>query len=238
MNNNKYRILTVDDEWNMRNLLRVHLTKQGFNVVEAQNGVEALKILEQQSIDLIILDVMMPDMDGFELCNLIRKSMIIPILMLTARTEIDDKVEGLNVGADDYLTKPFVPEELIARVNALLRRTKMTDSNTNNELLDFPDLRIDPVGREVTINGQPVEFTSKEFNLLLLLANNVDRVFTRDHILVQIWGEDYFGDDRTVDTHIKNIRSKLRKAGLPYNLIHTVWGDGYKIKKKEMEDER
>ncbi|MET3506421.1 response regulator transcription factor [Halalkalibacter oceani] len=229
----KIYILTVDDEWEMRNLLRLHLTKQGFVMIEAQNGTEALKIVKKQPIDLIILDVMMPDMDGFELCTKIRESMTIPILMLTARTEIGDKVEGLNVGADDYLTKPFDPVELIARVNALLRRATMTDSKLDNELLSFTDLSVDPIGREVIVKGQPVEFTSKEFNLLLLLANNVERVFTRDHILVQIWGEDYFGDDRTVDTHIKNIRSKLRKAGLPYNLIHTVWGVGYKMKKQE-----
>ncbi|QZT35361.1 response regulator transcription factor [Caldalkalibacillus thermarum TA2.A1] len=230
---NKFHILIVDDEWNMRNLLRIHLTKAGFQVSEAKNGQEALELLEQQNVDLIILDLMMPDMDGLDVCAKIRQTKQTPILMLTARTDTRDKVEGLNVGADDYLTKPFEAEELVARVHALLRRAYRGEAQLNKGILTFRKLKIDPAGRKVIVAGQPVHFTPKEFSLLLLLASHPERVFTREHLLYHIWGEDYIGDERTVDTHIKSIRAKFRQAGLSYNPIQTVWGVGYKFKEWE-----
>lgn len=228
---NKFQLLVVDDEWNMRNLLRIYLTKNGFAVTEARNGHEALSLVEQQDFDLIILDIMMPDMEGWEVCKKIRETKQIPILMLTARTDTKDKVYGLNIGADDYLVKPFEPEEMIARVFALLRRANISEmTNRQEKKISFGELMIDPAGRQVWVNDQPIDFTPKEFDVLHLLAKNPGHVFSREKLLQQIWGDDYFGDERTVDTHVKNIREKVRKAGLSYVPIQTVWGVGYKFK--------
>lgn len=226
----KPHLLVVDDEWNMRNLLRIYLTKNGFVVAEAKNGNEALTLINQRPFDLIILDVMMPDMDGWEVCTKIRENKQTPILMLTARTETKDKVYGLNLGADDYLVKPFDPEELVARVFALLRRTRLSDSEvTENNAIMHPEMVIDPERRQVLVCDKSVDFTPKEFDLLLLLGSNPQRVFSREILLEKIWGQDYFGDVRTVDTHVKNVREKLRKVGLSYVPIQTVWGVGYKF---------
>lgn len=226
----RIQILVVDDEWNMRNLLRIYLTKNGFDVIEAKNGTEALDMFEEANFDLIILDLMMPDMDGWQVCANIRQNSSVPILMLTARTETKDKVKGLNIGADDFLTKPFESEELIARVYALLRRANVTESNTSpSKVISLPEISIDLEGRKVIIHQSSVDFTPKEFDLLHLLASRRTRVFSRSHLLWEIWGEDYYGDERTVDTHIKSIRSKVKKAGLSYNPIYTVWGVGYKF---------
>jgi two-component system response regulator ResD len=226
----KIQILVVDDEWNMRNLLRIYLTKNGFDVFEAKNGLEAVEMVEKDNFDLMILDLMMPDMDGWEVCANIRQSSRIPILMLTARTETKDKIQGLNLGADDYLTKPFEPEELIARVYALLRRANVTESNTSQpKIISLPEMSIDLEGRKVMIHQKAVDLTPKEFDLLHLLASRRARVYSRSHLLWEIWGEDYYGDERTVDTHIKSVRSKVKKAGLSYNPIYTSWGVGYKF---------
>ncbi|MGG1555479.1 response regulator transcription factor [Paenibacillus ferrarius] len=226
----KFQILVVDDEWNMRNLLRIYLTKNSYEVTEARNGHEALTLVANLEFDVIILDVMMPEMDGWEVCSKIRETKQTPILMLTARTETKDKVHGINVGADDYLVKPFEPEEMIARVFALLRRSQMFDAGVmSNKTIKHPDLTIDPVGREVFMLNKSIDFTPKEFDLLYLLADQSKRAFTREALLTQVWGQDYFGDIRTVDTHVKNIRDKARKVGLSYNLIQTVWGVGYKF---------
>ena len=226
----KFKILVVDDEYNMRNLLRIYLTKNGFEVTEAKNGYETLTLTEQDTFDLIILDVMMPDMDGWEVCAKIRETRQTPILMLTARTETKDKVYGLNVGADDYLVKPFDPEELIARVHALIRRCNLAES-TDLQLnkITLCDMTINLEGRQVSIRNQPVNFTPKEFDLLQLLARYPQRVFSREVLLDTIWGDDYFGGTRTVDTHVKNIREKVQKAGLSYIPIQTVWGVDYKF---------
>ncbi|RBW67494.1 response regulator transcription factor [Bacillus taeanensis] len=223
-------VLIVDDEWNMRNLIRVYLVNNQFNVLEAKSGIEALEITNKQHVDLIILDIMMPDMDGWEVCRKVRKIGNTPILMLTARTDIKDRVHGLNIGADDYLTKPFAPEELIARAHALLRRmyTSIEEEN-HSELLVFKDLSIDNKGKQVYVKNQLIEFTPKEYDLLYLLAVNAKRVYSRDMLLSQVWEYDSYRDERTVDTHVKNIREKLRKAGLSFNSIKTVWGVGYKF---------
>lgn len=229
---NKLHVLIVDDEWNVRNLLRIYLTKNGFKVKEAKNGHEGVQLANQHSFDLIILDLMMPVMDGWEVCQKIRKTKNTPILMLTARTETEDKVKGLMLGADDYLVKPFDSEELIARVFALLRRSSIsqTTATTEQKIITYLDLTIDLEGRQVLVQEHPVDFTPKEFELLFALAEHPRRVFERDHLLEKVWGSDYVGDIRAVDTHVKNIREKVRKAGLSFNPIQTVWGVGYKFK--------
>jgi two-component system response regulator ResD len=226
----KIHVLVVDDEWNMRNLLKIYLTKNGFQVTEAVNGYEAIKLTEQTAFDLILLDIMMPDMDGWDVCKKMRETQQTPILMLTARTETKDKVRGFQLGADDYLVKPFDPEELIARCYALLRRVNGSVSvNTPALVISYQGIRIDPEGREIRIMETPIECTPKEFDLFRFLAEHPNRAFTREVLLEQVWGGDYIGDIRTVDTHIKNVREKARKAGLPYIPIQTVWGVGYKF---------
>lgn len=226
----KLQILVVDDEWNMRNLLRIYLIKEGFEIKEASNGMEALAMIDKHEFDLVLLDVMMPDMDGWQVLKAIRAKSNVAVLMLTARSETKDKVYGLGIGADDYLTKPFEPEELIARVFSLIRRSVITQSSVVQEqTLDFSDFRIMPDAREIYIHDQSVDFTPKEFDLIVTLAGNQHRVYSREDLVNLIWGYDYDGDYRSVDTHVKNIREKLQRAGLAYNPIQTVWGVGYKF---------
>jgi two-component system response regulator ResD len=204
------------------------LTKEGFDVKDAQNGTEGLALIRDYSFDVILLDIMMPDMDGWQVCRKIRETRQTPILMLTARSDTKDKVQGLGIGADDYLVKPFEPEELIARVFALIRRSAQVQAATPVPRIQFPELVVYPEGRQVIIHEQAVEFTQKEFDLLLALAQHPQRAFTRDSLVEILWGPDYTGDSRVVDTHIKNIREKTQRAGLSYNPIQTVWGVGYK----------
>lgn len=229
---NKLKVLVVDDEWNMRNLLRIYLAKNGFEVTEAKNGNEAVALSDRHVFDIIILDIMMPDLNGWEVCMKIREKKDTPIIMLTARNETKDKVKGLQIGADDYLVKPFEPEELLARVFALLRRASIMESTSEKKIISHYDLSIEPEGRQVLVQGKPVECTPKEFDLLLMLAEHPGRVYDRDVLLEQIWGRDFLGDIRTVDTHIKNIREKVRRAGLTFKPIQTVWGVGYKFQGK------
>jgi two-component system, OmpR family, response regulator ResD len=223
-------ILIVDDETNMRNLLRLYLSQEGFEVSEAKDGYEALELMDKILFDLIILDVMMPELDGWEVCSKIRETKQIPILMLTARAETKDKVQGLKLGADDYLVKPFEMDELTARVHALLRRASLSNKSIEqSSILSYLEMSILSDSRQVLINNETVELTPKEYDLLYFLINRPRKVFSREILLDQLWGTDYFGDIRTVDTHIKNIREKLRKAGLTLIPIHTVWGVGYKF---------
>lgn len=226
---NKLQVLVVDDEWNMRNLLRIYLAKNGFHVIEAKNGHEALSVMDGEDVDLIILDVMMPDMDGWDVCRKIRQTKDTPILMLTARNETKDKVKGLQIGADDYLVKPFEPDELIARVFALLRRSTLAEAKPVSTKITHQDLTIDVEGRVVWVQEKIVDFTPKEFDLLQVLAEHPGRAYSRETLLENVWGHDFFGDERTVDTHVKNIREKVRKAGLSFNPIQTIWGVGYKF---------
>jgi two-component system, OmpR family, response regulator ResD len=226
----KLQVLVVDDEWNMRNLLRIYLTREGFEVKEAVSGYEALEMAANHHFDLVLLDIMLPDMDGWQVCKKIREKNQVALLMLTARSETKDKVYGLGIGADDYLTKPFEPDELLARIYSLIRRSAITQSIRPQELvLEFPHLRIFPEGREVFIRDASVEFTQKEFDLLLALAKSEQRAFNREELVNLVWGNEYEGEIRVVDTHIKNIRDKSQKAGLGYNPIQTVWGVGYKF---------
>ncbi|MBF0706560.1 response regulator transcription factor (plasmid) [Alkalihalobacillus hwajinpoensis] len=226
------KILVIDDEWNMRNLIKIYLTREKMKIDEAGDGTVGVDMASQSSYDLVILDIMMPDIDGWEVCYKIREFQNVPILMLTARTDITDRVRGLNLGADDYLTKPFAPEELVARVNALLRRHEIGQSSSTPYFIQG-GLSVDSVSREVKVNEQLVEFTRKEFELFHLLVCQPNQVYTREILLNQIGSLDDFHDLRTVDTHVKNIREKLRKSGLPFNPIKTIWGVGYKFNKAE-----
>jgi two-component system response regulator ResD len=223
------RILVVDDEWNMRNLLRIYLEEE-YDVIEAEDGRQALAFISSIHVDLIILDIMLPNMDGWKICKEIRKEKHTPILMLTARNELKDKIYGLDIGADDYLEKPFEPEELMARIKALLRRSVINEHYSENALM-FGDqfIIIKTESRTVFVKGEKVDLTPKEYELLYLLANQPQRVFTRDLLLDVIWGMKDMRDLRTVDSHIKNIRIKVKELASTYNPIQTVWGVGYKF---------
>lgn len=227
----KLQILIVDDEWNMRNLLRIYLMKEGFEIKEASTGQEALMLVRAHSFDVIILDVMLPDMDGWQICKRIRDLVTTPVLFLSARTETKDKVKGLGIGADDYLTKPFDPEELLARVFSLIRRSVMNQEviPQSSRMLHYPDLVIIPEAREVRVCDEFVDFTQKEFDLLMAFTQSIHKAFTREELVERLWGYDFEGEFRVVDTHIKNIREKMHLAGLKYNPIQTVWGVGYKF---------
>lgn len=229
----KHKVLVVDDEWNMRNLIKIYLEKEDFQVDEASGGYEALQMARQNPYELLVLDIMLPDIDGWEVCSSIRKVKQIPILMLTARNDVQDRVRGLNLGADDYLVKPFAPEELVARVHALLRREKVKIEGISDALLTYEDLSIDSTSREVLVIGKSIELTPKEFDILYLVASQPKRVYTREILLDQIWESEDFRDFRTIDTHVKNVREKLRKAELSYNPIKTIWGVGYKFNTSE-----
>jgi DNA-binding response OmpR family regulator len=221
------RILIVDDDVNICDLLEIYLEKEGYKVYKANSGVDALKIFKERQLDLIVLDVMMPGLDGYETLKEIRKTSAIPVVMLTAKGETFDRVLGLELGADDYIVKPFEPKELVARIRAVLRRYK---PQVQKKSLEYKDLIIDADSFIVIYKGQEMEFPPKEFELLYFLASNPNKVFTRDQLLYEVWGYDYPGDSRTVDVHIKRIREKLPEHDEWQ--IKTVWGVGYKFEVK------
>ena len=225
MANNK--VLIADDDSNISELIKVYFEKDGFETVTARNGKEAVELFKSEAPSIVILDVMMPEMDGWQVCREIRRVSNIPIIMLTAKGETFDKVLGLELGADDYMVKPFDPKELIARVKAVLRRSETKETSTEKELV-FPNLTINLTNYELKINGNITEVPPKELELLYFLASNPNRVFTREQLLEQVWGFDYFGDSRTVDVHIKRLREKLEGAEANWQL-KTVWGVGYKF---------
>jgi two-component system phosphate regulon response regulator PhoB len=230
-----YRILIVDDEKDIRELLTFQLLQHGFIVDAASNGEEALDKIEEKPPDLIILDLMMPKMDGAEVCRVLKreeKTRRIPIIMLTAKGEEIDRVVGFELGADDYVPKPFSPRELALRVKAILKR--VTTSDEPAEFLAFKDLNVDLSRHRVTVAGKPVELTSTEFKLLTTLLQRRGRVQTRDHLLETVWGYDYIGFTRTVDTHIRRLRAKLGSAG---DCIETVRGVGYRFVDEDVKDE-
>ncbi|GLB61691.1 response regulator transcription factor [Cytobacillus sp. NCCP-133] len=226
----KERVIVIDDEWNMRNLLKIHLSPY-FEVEEASSGLEAFGVLKKTKVDLVILDLMMPEMDGWEVCKKIREISQVPILMLTARGEIKDKVQGFNVGADDYLVKPFNIEELLVRAKALIRRSMLSsDINLLSDgVIEISDLKLDQKERQVYIKNIALELTPKEYDLVQLLVLNPKTIFTRDMLMDHIWGIHDVLDIRTVDSHVKNVREKFRKNNLSFNPIKTVWGKGYKF---------
>jgi DNA-binding response OmpR family regulator len=225
------KILVVEDERYMLNLLSIHLGNE-YRVVEAKDGAIALEYIKEHSYDLIILDIMLPYVDGWTLCEKIREKDDTPILMLTARNELSDKVKGLEIGADDYLVKPFEFEELKARVKALLRRNEQIKNRGNkNKKISFLNglFILDNESRQLSVNQHFIELTTKEFDVLSLLASSPTRVFTREVLLDQIWEIYESRDLRIVDTHIKNIRTKLKKITKDIQFIQTVWGVGYKL---------
>lgn len=219
-------ILVVDDEKRVVDLVKLYLEKEGYSVAEAYDGQQALDMVDSDTYSLIILDLMLPVIDGWTVAKEIRKRYSTPIIMLTARGEEFDKVLGFELGADDYVVKPFSPRELMARVKALLRR--MGPKSHQDQVLEFPELTIDPVARTVVAAGKPVDLTPKEFDLLYYMAKNPERVYTREKLLEDIWDYNFFGSLRTVDTHIKQLREKLRRSQAG-KYITTVWGVGYKF---------
>lgn len=228
---NGQTILIADDDPNIREILVLYFAKEGFNVVEATDGAETIIKVQQAKPHLIILDIMMPVLDGLEACRQIRKISQVPIILLTARAEDEDRIMGLELGADDYVTKPFNPREVVARVKAVLRR--VPDAGfTSASVLSFPGLEINIAEYTVTSFGQMASLTAKEMELLWHLASHPGRVFSRDQLLEAVWGYSYFGDTRTVDTHIKRIRQKIgAREDTPWD-IKTVWGVGYKFEVK------
>lgn len=225
MANNK--VLIVDDDEHIVELIKLYMDKEGFDTVTANNGKKAVELFKSEAPAIVILDVMMPEMDGWQVCREIRRVSNIPIIMLTAKGETFDKVIGLELGADDYMVKPFEPKELLARVKAVLRRSDTKASNAEKEIV-FPNLTINLSNYELKINGNIVEVPPKELELLYFLASNPNRVFTREQLLEEVWGFDYFGDSRTVDVHIKRLREKLEGVEANWQL-KTVWGVGYKF---------
>ena len=217
------KILVVDDEARMRKLVKDFLVNKGFSVIEAADGEEAVDVFfAQKDIALVILDVMMPKMDGWEVLKTIRKYSQVPVIMLTARGEERDELQGFALGVDEYISKPFSPKILVARVDAILRRSNAAAS----EVLDVGGIRIDKAAHQVTIDGKEIELSSKEFELLTYFVENQGIALSREKILNNVWNYDYFGDARTIDTHVKKLRSKLGAKG---EFIKTIWGMGYKF---------
>ncbi|MFC4403140.1 response regulator transcription factor [Gracilibacillus xinjiangensis] len=230
----KKTVLIVDDEAQMRTMLKLYL-RNDFYMMEADNGKEAMELVKEESIDIVLLDVMMPELDGIETCKQMKQiKPNTPIILLTALNNTSDKVEGLSIGADDYIVKPFEPEELIARIRVQLRHFAKTVREPDSpHKISFTDWFIDSESRTVIANGKEIKYSPKEFDLLYLFASNPNRVFTRDHLLDNIWGIDEVVDIRTVDSHVRYVRDKLKKAGIKHQPIETIWGVGYKF---TMED--
>lgn len=225
------KILIVEDEANIRELLRLYLEREGYTVLEAENGVEGIKKWKSDKPDMLLLDVMMPVMDGWAVCREIRAESDVPIIMLTAKGETADRVSGLEMGADDYIVKPFEVKELLARVHAVLRRTG-DDGKPKSKKLTFDKLVINLDSYELIVDGKKIDTPPKEMELLYHLAATPNRVYTRNQLLDEVWGFDYFGDSRTVDVHIKRLREKLEGVSDKWAL-KTVWGVGYKFEAEE-----
>lgn len=225
------KILIVEDDRNLLDTLKYNLRKEGYEAVTASDGAEALDVARRQKPDLIILDIMLPKLSGFEVCRILRKEMTVPILMLTAKSEEVDKVVGLEIGADDYMTKPFSMRELLARLGAMLRRTDMAALQLASErkTVNIDDLEIDFGRHQASCRGSRLDLTPKEYDLLAFLATNKGLVFSRDQLLDKVWGYDYVGDTRTVDVHIRWLRQKIESDPAKPNRLVTVRGAGYKL---------
>ncbi|MDR1892540.1 MAG: response regulator transcription factor [Oscillospiraceae bacterium] len=223
------KILVVDDDSNICELLRLYLEKEGYTVFLAYNGEEALSVFKAQTPDLTLLDIMLPKLDGWQVCRAIRKQSSAPIIMLTAKGETFDKVLGLELGADDYVVKPFDAKEVMARVKAVFRRCAPPSDEVKEVVYD--KLIINITNYELIVDGKQIDTPPKEFELIFHLASNPNRVFTRDQLLDEVWGFDYYGDSRTVDVHVKRLREKLEGVSSQWSL-KTVWGVGYKFEVK------
>ena len=227
----QYKILIVDDDANICELLRLYLEKDGFDTVVANDGEQAVEYASKYSPDLILLDIMLPKLDGWQVCREIRKTSETPIIMLTAKGETFDKILGLELGADDYASKPFDTKEVIARIKAVLRRTNDSDKGSQISEVRYDKLRINLTNYELEVNGVKIDTPPKELELIYHLASNPNRVYTRDQLLDEVWGFDYYGDSRTVDVHVKRLREKLENVSDEWSL-KTVWGVGYKFEVK------
>lgn len=226
------KILVLDDDKNICELLRLYIEKEGYQTVLAHDGKQALAVFEEEKPSLIILDVMMPELDGWQVCREIRKTSDVPIIMLTAKGETFDKVLGLELGADDYVVKPFDSKEIVARIKAVLRRTGPKSSVSDIKEVSYDKLIVNLTRYELKVDGKIVDTPPKELELLYHLASNPNRVYTRDQLLDEVWGFEYYGDSRTVDVHIKRLREKLEDVSPQWSL-KTVWGVGYKFEVKD-----
>ncbi|WP_349407609.1 response regulator transcription factor [Pseudalkalibacillus sp. SCS-8] len=232
------RVLVVDDEERIRKLLRMYLEREDFEVVEAEDGETALSTALETEFDIILLDLMLPEMDGIEVCEKLRREKATPIIMLTAKGEESNRVQGFEAGADDYVVKPFSPREVVLRVKALLRRSTSTKylhtETVSKDVLVFPHMTIDNDAHRVTADGKEINLTPKEYELLLYLAKTPDKVYSREQLLKDVWNYEFFGDLRTVDTHVKRLREKLNRVSSDAaSMISTVWGVGYKFEVEE-----
>ena len=226
------KILVADDDRNICELLKLYLEKEDYSVVLAGNGEEALARFDEENPDLILLDVMMPKLVGWQVCRELRKKSECPIIMITAKGETYDKVLGLELGADDYVVKPFEPKEIIARIKAVMRRTGKASAETDKKEVSYDKLTVNMTKYELKVDGKVVDTPPKELELLFHLASNPNRVYTRDQLLDEVWGFEYYGDSRTVDVHIKRLREKLEGVSDKWSL-KTVWGVGYKFEVKD-----
>ena len=222
------KILIVDDDENICELLNLYLKKDGFDTSIAYNGRQAVELAENYNPDLILLDIMLPELDGWQVCREIRKKSEVPIIMLTAKGETFDKILGLELGADDYVTKPFDTKEVVARIKAVLRRSNDNEKTEKKEEVRYDKLIINLTNYELVVDGKPIDTPPKELELIYHLASNPNRVYTRDQLLDEVWGFDYYGDSRTVDVHVKRLREKLENVSDEWSL-KTVWGVGYKF---------
>ena len=226
------KIMVVDDDQNICELLRLYLEKDGYTVVIANDGEEALAKFPAENPDLMLLDIMMPKLDGWQVCREIRKKSNVPIIMITAKGETFDKVLGLELGSDDYVVKPFDPKEIVARIKAIMRRTGKSASDNDVKEVSYDKLVVKMTKYELKVDGKVVDTPPKELELLYHLASNPNRVYTRDQLLDEVWGFEYYGDSRTVDVHIKRLREKLEGVSDQW-CLKTVWGVGYKFEVKE-----
>ncbi|MGI8968247.1 MAG: response regulator [Chloroflexota bacterium] len=226
-------VLIVDDEPGIIRLIAMYLEREGFTTAHARSGAEALEIIGRNMPSLVVLDIMLPDIDGWEVCREIRRGSDVPIIMLTAREGDEDKIVGLELGADDYVTKPFVPRELVACVKAILRRARTAPAAENSStLLDYGEMTIDTDKREVRLFGETITLRAKEYDLLVELARRPGVVFTREQLLHDVWGYDFFGDSGTIDVHVRRLRAKLNDDSSNPRFIETVWGVGYRLKEQ------
>lgn len=224
------KILIVDDDTNICDLLKLYIEKDGFSAITANDGLTAVKFNDIEKPDLILLDIMLPGLDGWQVCREIRKTSSVPIILVTAKGEVFDKVLGLELGADDYITKPFDTKEVVARIKAVLRRS-VKDNEFSIKEVTFDKLKINLTNYELVVDGNTIDTPPKELELVYHLASNPNRVFTRDQLLDEVWGFDYYGDSRTVDVHVKRLREKLEGVSSNWEL-KTVWGVGYKFEVK------